>query len=90
MAGGATAQVARPPDHIVFDLDPGEGTSIVECSEIALFDRCLGRGGHDMSKTSGSKGLQVYAALTKNPTLGQVAHPRAPHRRALKHDVPIW
>ena len=26
-----------PPDHLVFDLDPGPGTSIVECCRVALW-----------------------------------------------------
>lgn len=52
-----------PPDYIVFDLDPGPGTSIVECCVVArwiaklLRDRSLGEA---TPKTSGSKGLQLY------------------------------
>ena len=56
------------PDHIVFDLDPGPGTDVVECARIAIWlaDR-LGQApvGPPVVKTSGSKGLQVYAALTE-------------------------
>lgn len=54
------------PDHLVFDLDPGPGTSIVECCRIAswIAERLAGgRGGEPVAKTSGSKGLQVYARL---------------------------
>jgi bifunctional non-homologous end joining protein LigD len=59
-----------PPDHLVFDLDPGEGTSIVECCHVAkvvaeILDE--GRCGC-WPKTSGSKGLQLYVPLTGRPT----------------------
>ena len=42
-----------PPDFIVFDLDPGDGTTIVECCRVAgyieevLRDRCTGVAGED-------------------------------------------
>jgi len=57
------AAVAGPPDMLVFDLDPGEPASIVECCEVALLLRdVLCEDGHDpIAKTSGSKGLQLYA-----------------------------
>jgi bifunctional non-homologous end joining protein LigD len=60
---GRRRKLPAPPDMIVFDLDPGEGTSVVECCQVAglvremLQDRSFE--GH--AKTSGSKGLQVYA-----------------------------
>jgi bifunctional non-homologous end joining protein LigD len=56
------------PDHVVFDLDPGPGTGVVECSRIAtwLADRLEDAPvGPPAVKTSGSKGLQVYAELTE-------------------------
>ncbi len=52
------------PDHLVIDLDPGPGTTIVECCRIALLARDkLTAGDHAVAKTSGSKGLQVYAPM---------------------------
>jgi bifunctional non-homologous end joining protein LigD len=53
------------PDHLVFDLDPGPGASIVECCRIACWiaDRLTGRGRQPAAKTSGSKGMQVYVGL---------------------------
>jgi bifunctional non-homologous end joining protein LigD len=59
-----------PPDFIVFDLDPGEGTTLVDCCQVALFIEELTneRGLETRVKTSGSKGLQVYAALGRRPT----------------------
>ena len=59
------------PRALVFDFDPGPGTSIVECCEIALAVRDV-LGAVDLRgwcKTSGSKGLQMYVPLnTKGPT----------------------
>ena len=51
------------PDRIVFDLDPGPGTAIAECSEVALHIRdLLAPLAMDLRvKTSGSKGMQLYA-----------------------------
>jgi bifunctional non-homologous end joining protein LigD len=55
----------RQPDHVVFDLDPGEGTDIIECCQVGLWLRdALGDLGLAcFPKTSGSKGLQVYVPL---------------------------
>ncbi len=59
--GQPTAQA--PPDLIVFDLDPGPPATIVECCEVALLLReAMTQDGHEpIAKTSGSKGLQLYA-----------------------------
>jgi len=56
-------RVGSAPDLLVFDLDPGPGTSIVQCCEVALLLRPLleAEGLAPLAKTSGSKGLQVYA-----------------------------
>lgn len=53
------------PTVIAFDLDPGEGAGLLECAEVALRLRDLlaGVGLESLAKTSGSKGLQVYAPL---------------------------
>jgi bifunctional non-homologous end joining protein LigD len=63
--GLARVDHIRQPDHVVFDLDPGEGTDVIECCQVALWLRdALGDLGLDgMAKTSGSKGLQVYVPL---------------------------
>jgi bifunctional non-homologous end joining protein LigD len=52
-----------PPDMVVFDLDPGEPATIVECCEVAQLLRPLleADGLEPLAKTSGSKGLQLYA-----------------------------
>ena len=53
------------PDLLVLDLDPGPDAGILECCEVA--DRLRGRlvddGLDPVVKTSGSKGVQVYAPI---------------------------
>jgi bifunctional non-homologous end joining protein LigD len=67
---GEGKQLPADPDHVVFDLDPGPGTTIVECATIAgwlrerLEDQPVGEA---VAKTSGSKGLQIYARWTDGP-----------------------
>jgi bifunctional non-homologous end joining protein LigD len=52
-----------PPDLVVFDLDPGPPATVVECCRVALLLRPLlaADGLQPVAKTSGSKGLQLYA-----------------------------
>ncbi len=59
---GRRRNLPAPPDLMVFDLDPGEGTTIVECCVVAaLVARELEKEGFEpCAKTSGSKGLQLY------------------------------
>jgi bifunctional non-homologous end joining protein LigD len=53
------------PTILAFDLDPGEGTTIVECAEVAVRLRAMldQLGLQGFPKTSGSKGMQVYVPL---------------------------
>jgi bifunctional non-homologous end joining protein LigD len=53
------------PQYVVFDLDPGPRTSIVECCRVALMlrDMFTRLELESMAKTSGSKGLQMYIPL---------------------------
>ncbi|HUR51959.1 MAG TPA: non-homologous end-joining DNA ligase [Mycobacteriales bacterium] len=55
---------AKAPDQLVVDLDPGPPASVVECCRVALMARehLVSLGLEPVVKTSGSKGLQVYAA----------------------------
>jgi bifunctional non-homologous end joining protein LigD len=54
------------PTAIVFDLDPGAPAALKECCRVALWIREIfdSFGLDTFVKTSGSKGLQVYAPLT--------------------------
>ena len=54
---------AGRPDLVVFDLDPGAPATVVECCAVALLLRpLLAADGLDpIVKTSGNKGLQLYA-----------------------------
>ncbi len=53
------------PTMMVFDLDPGPGTDILDCAEVAFQLRpLLAKSGlASFPKTSGSKGLQIYVPL---------------------------
>jgi bifunctional non-homologous end joining protein LigD len=61
----ARARTGRRPTMMVFDLDPGLPATIVECCEVALLirERLARDGLRCFPKTSGSKGLQLYAPL---------------------------
>ena len=66
----ARASDIESPAMVVFDLDPGPGTTITECAEIALWirDTLAGIGLSCWPKTSGSKGMQVYLPLNTTHT----------------------
>ncbi|CCG03967.1 DNA polymerase LigD, polymerase domain [Blastococcus saxobsidens DD2] len=61
---GSTRQPALP-DLLVLDLDPGPHTGITECCHLAerLRVRLVDDGLDPVVKTSGSKGMQVYAPI---------------------------
>ena len=54
-----------PPDRLVIDLDPGSPAGLHECARLALTvrERLTGMGLASVPVTSGSKGMQLYAAL---------------------------
>jgi len=62
--GGRGAQ--RLPDLLVFDLDPGEGTTVVDCARVAerIAERLAADGLTAYPRTSGGKGLQLYLPVT--------------------------
>ncbi len=64
------ARAPTRPTVLAFDLDPGEGSDVVDCCRVALRLRDLF--GHfdveSFPKTSGSKGMQVYVPLNKPKT----------------------
>jgi bifunctional non-homologous end joining protein LigD len=53
------------PTLMAFDLDPGDGTGLAECCEVAVIlrDALAQLGLECYPKTSGSKGIQVYVPL---------------------------
>jgi bifunctional non-homologous end joining protein LigD len=65
-----SARAPHKPHSVVFDLDPGEGTGVLECAEIAvrLRDLFSELGRESLVKTSGSKGLQLFVPLNTKVT----------------------
>jgi bifunctional non-homologous end joining protein LigD len=63
------------PTSVVFDLDPGPPAAMLQCAEVAflLKDLFAGLGLQLWAKTSGSKGLQLYAPLNTPVSYGQTA-----------------
>jgi bifunctional non-homologous end joining protein LigD len=61
----ARAPKIQTPTMLVFDLDPGAPADIIQCAQVAVWLRSvLGELGlESFPKTSGSKGLQIYAPL---------------------------
>lgn len=61
------------PTMMVFDHDPGEGASIVECAKVALtFRKMLSQLGlESFAKTSGGKGIHLYVPLNTKVTFDQ-------------------
>jgi bifunctional non-homologous end joining protein LigD len=68
-----TESARNTPDRLVFDLDPGPGTTIVDCCRVAerLHDLLIADGLTPVAKTSGSKGMQLYCGIHTD-------HPQAP------------
>jgi bifunctional non-homologous end joining protein LigD len=88
---GSGTSLPAPPDHLVFDLDPGPGTTVVECARIAgwLAKRLETEAvAEPLAKTSGSKGMQLYARYTTSiewPDARELAHEIA---KAIEVDHP--
>ena len=75
---------------MVFDLDPGDGASIVECSQVAVaIAELLGsRSLHSFPKTSGSKGLQLYLPVGSRTTWERVRRDAQEVATQLEQDRP--
>ena len=54
-------------NRLVIDLDPGDGAGLHECCQVALMvrDKLAERNLETEAVTSGSKGMHLYAALTR-------------------------
>jgi bifunctional non-homologous end joining protein LigD len=61
------------PTMMVFDLDPGPGTDVLDCAEAGIWIRDLLKEMklESFPKTSGSKGLQIYVPLNASVTFDQ-------------------
>jgi bifunctional non-homologous end joining protein LigD len=61
-----TPEAGNDPDLLVFDLDPGAPATIVECCRVAEALRPVleADGLRPLPKTSGGKGLQLYATVS--------------------------
>jgi bifunctional non-homologous end joining protein LigD len=64
------AEAIQRPTLMVFDLDPGPGTGVLDCAEVALWLRDMfGQLGlRTFVKTSGSKGLHAQVPLNSDVT----------------------
>ncbi len=69
------------PTMLVFDFDPGPGVTITGCAEVALWVREIltNVGLEGWTKTSGSKGLQMYLPLNPLPGGSGPTHDSAAH-----------
>lgn len=68
------------PDLVVFDLDPGEGATVLDCARVATLvaDLLAENGLTAQPRTSGGKGLQLYSPVTVS---------RAEQTSAFAHDL---
>ncbi|MEV0074368.1 DNA ligase D [Amycolatopsis sp. NPDC050768] len=64
------------PDRLVFDLDPGPGTTVVECCRVAERLRAIltADGLTPFAKTSGSKGMQLYCGIFTDHAVAPAAY----------------
>jgi bifunctional non-homologous end joining protein LigD len=64
------AAAMERPTAVVFDLDPGAPADVLDCAQVALWIRGMFEqlGLRSYAKTSGSKGIQVYAPLNTEVT----------------------
>ncbi|BDZ47655.1 ATP-dependent DNA ligase [Naasia aerilata] len=78
------------PDRLVLDLDPGPGTGLQECAEIARRVRPIleGVGLRPFPVTSGSKGIHLYAHLDGSQTSDEISAFAHELARALEADDP--
>ncbi|WP_284754432.1 ATP-dependent DNA ligase [Arthrobacter sp. efr-133-R2A-120] len=79
-----------PPDRLVLDLDPGPGTGLPECAEVAKLARSILQdiGLDPVPVTSGSKGIHLYAGLDGTRKWEQVSAFAHELARSLEADHP--
>lgn len=68
----------REPDLVVFDLDPGDGATVVDCCRVAerIAELLAADGLVGYPRTSGGKGLQLYlpVAVSRAEQTAEFAH----------------
>jgi len=90
----ATGQ-PRNPDRLVIDLDPGAPAGLHECAQLALLvrERLERIGLATAPVTSGSKGMQLYAALPgeqDSDTIRDIAREIAQSLTKVRPELVVW
>jgi len=85
----------RKPDRLVIDLDPGTPAGLHECAQVALMvrDRLQRIGLPTSPVTSGSKGIQLYAALPgeqDSDAIRDIAREIAQDLTRLRPELVVW
>ena len=83
------------PDRLVIDLDPGTPAGLHECAQLALLvrERLEGIGLATAPVTSGSKGMQLYAALPGEQhadTIRDIAKKIAQDLTRVRPELVVW
>src|SRR5665647_3401688 len=83
------------PDRLVIDLDPGVPAGLHECAQLALLvrERLERIGLRTAPVTSGSKGMQLYAALPgeqDSGTICDIAREIAQELTRLRPGLVLW
>lgn len=86
---GRRVRARACPDLLVFDLDPGEPSGLVECARVAVRIRALlaEDGLTAYAKTSGSKGMQLYCPVSTEAPGQTLVYARAVAER-LARQIP--
>ena len=89
IGGRAAGRCETAPDLLVFDLDPGAPATIVECCRVAEALRPVleAEGLRPLPKTSGGKGLQLYAPL-RGRTAEQASELALAFAQRLERELP--
>jgi len=85
----------RNPDRLVIDLDPGSPAGLQECAQVALLvrERLGGIGLDTAPVTSGSKGMQLYAALPgdqDSDTISDITREIAQDLTRARPELVLW
>jgi bifunctional non-homologous end joining protein LigD len=85
----------RNPDRLVIDLDPGTSAGLHDCALLALLvrERLEGIGLTTAPVTSGSKGMQLYAALPgeqDSETIRDIAKEIAQDLTRARPELVVW